>query len=180
MQVYSCICMYMYVNICICMNMQLYVWVCLRTHLTRHFFSVSGLVSNWCAHWTWKLAGGGHDSCLRLEESCQSWAARGWAKERCQQADLRHTPSVRWSRLSSITVQQKPNSGGEALLRLETSSWLTAAHCSTSTPGPWFGPSITRLPSQLINKHSGYSFLTLCSRNNCNFCLWPVGSSLFP
>jgi hypothetical protein len=102
MQVYSCICMYMYVNICICMNMQLYVWVCLRTHLTRHFFSVSGLVSNWCAHWTWKLAGGGHDSCLRLEESCQSWAARGWAKERCQQADLRHTPSVRWSRLSQF------------------------------------------------------------------------------
>lgn len=38
--------------------------------------------------------------------------------------------------LSSITVQQKPNSGGEALLRLETSSWLPAAHCSTSTPGP--------------------------------------------
>ena len=62
MQVYSCICMYMYVNICICMNMQLYVWVCLRTHLMRHFFSVSGLVSNWCAHWTWKLAGGGHKS----------------------------------------------------------------------------------------------------------------------
>ena len=180
MQVYSCICMYMYVNICICMNMQLYVWVCLRTHLTRHFFSVSGLVSNWCAHWTWKLAGGGHDSCLRLEESCQSWAARGWAKERCQQADLRHTPSVRWLRLSSITVQQKPNSGGEALLRLETSSWLTAAHCSTSTPGPWFGPSITRLPSQLINKHSGFSFLTLCSWNNCNFCFRTVDSSLFP
>ncbi len=127
MQVYSCICMYMHVNICICMNMQLYVWICLRTHLTHPFFSVSGLVSKRCARRTWKLAGDGHDSCLVEEESCQSWAARGWAKERCQQADLRHTPSVCWSRLSSITVQQKPNSGGEALLGLETSSCTFSA-----------------------------------------------------
>jgi len=145
--------------------------------------------------------------------------------------------SVRWlgSRLCTITVRTKPRIGGEALLRLEPSSftchpqtlssmlflchtscenWLLfqlvtpgpfpeacmaarklptrwacatvmanpapAVPCSTSTPGPWFGPSITRLPSQLINKHSGFSFLTLCSWNYCNFCLWPVGSSLFP
>ncbi len=117
MYVYVCKHMYMYEYAIICMNMPAHT-------LTRPFFSVSGLVSKRCARWTWKLAqaGDGHDSCLRQEESCQSWAARGWAKERCQQADLRHTPSVRWSRLSSITVQQKPNRGGEALLRLETSS----------------------------------------------------------
>ncbi len=132
MQVYSCICMYMYVYVCKHMYMQSYVWICLRTHLTRLFFSVSGLVSNRCAHWTLKLTGDGHDSCLRLEESCQSWAARGWAKERCQQADLRHTPSVRWSRLSSITVQQKPNSGGEALLISSTLATVSTLNTRSS------------------------------------------------
>ena len=72
--------MCMYESIYACISKYLYR-ICLYYELCEsenHIGSVSWLLARRCACRAWKLAGCGHDSCLRQAKSPESWASSTW------------------------------------------------------------------------------------------------------